>query len=118
MANMIGAYRARDALEMLAIVHGMSWDQLTEQPVTVGNININSPRQVDDAMSDALIEFALAGQPVLVTPFTLLGAMAPTTMAGAIGSAKCRSTGLHGPDSGRQSRIPHSSTEAFQAMWT
>ena len=84
MANMIGAYRARDALEMLAIVHGMSWDQLTEQPVTVGNININSPRQVDDAMSDALIEFALAGQPVLVTPFTLLGAMAPTTMAGAL----------------------------------
>ena len=84
MANMIGAYRARDALEMLTIVHGMTREQLTEKPVTTGNININSPRQVDEAMSDAMIEFAYWGQPVLVTPFTLLGAMAPTTMAGAL----------------------------------
>ena len=84
MANMIGAYRARDALEMLAIVHRMEWEQLKKQPLTMGNINVNSPRQVDESMSDALTEFALAGQPVLVTPFTLLGAMAPTTMAGAL----------------------------------
>ena len=84
MTNMIGAYRARDALEMLRIVHGFDWNQLMEQPVTIGNININSPRQVDEAMSDALVEFASARQPVLITPFTLLGAMAPTTMAGAL----------------------------------
>ena len=69
---------------MLTIVHGMTREQLTEKPVTTGNININSPRQVDEAMSDAMIEFAYWGQPVLVTPFTLLGAMAPTTMAGAL----------------------------------
>lgn len=84
MANMIGPYRARDALEMMAIVHNMTPKQLTGQPVTVGNINVNSPRQVDEAMSDAMIEFANWGQPVVVTPFTLLGAMAPTTMAGAL----------------------------------
>ena len=50
----------------------------------MGNINVNSPRQVDDTMSDALIEFSMMNQAVLVTPFTLLGAMAPTTMAGAL----------------------------------
>ena len=84
MANMIGAQRALDALRMLAIVHNMTWDELAKQPVTIGNININSPRQVDEAMSDAMMEFAKHGQPVLITPFTLLGAMAPTTMAGAL----------------------------------
>ncbi len=84
MGSMLGAFRARDALEMLAIVHGLNWEQMPDKPLTMGNININSPRQVDESMSDALIEFAKVKQPVLVTPFTLLGAMAPTTMAGAL----------------------------------
>ena len=84
MANMLGAFRARDALEMLTIVHDINLDELHQQPLTIGNINVNSPRQVDEAMSDSLIEFAKFGQAVLVTPFTLLGAMAPTTMAGAL----------------------------------
>ena len=35
-------------------------------------------------MSDGMIELASVGQPVIVTPFTLLGAMAPTTIAGAL----------------------------------
>ena len=35
-------------------------------------------------MSDGMIELASVGQPVVVTPFTLLGAMAPTTIAGAL----------------------------------
>lgn len=84
MASMLGAYRARDALEMLRIVHGLSEERLPEQALTVGNINVNSPRQVDVPMAEAMIEFAKLGQPVLVTPFTLLGAMAPATMAGAL----------------------------------
>jgi trimethylamine--corrinoid protein Co-methyltransferase len=83
-ANLLGGYRARDALEMQCIVHGIGYEDLPGHVVTMGNINTNSPRQLDGNMSDGLTELALAGQPVVVTPFTLLGAMAPTTIAGAL----------------------------------
>ena len=84
VASMLGRYRARDALNMLAIVHGVSLEETPSEVLTIGNINVNSPRQVDDTMSDALIEFSMMNQAVLITPFTLLGAMAPTTMAGTL----------------------------------
>jgi trimethylamine--corrinoid protein Co-methyltransferase len=83
-ANLLGGYRARDALEMQCIVHGIGYEDLPNHVVTMGNINTNSPRQLDGNMSAGLTELALAGQPVVVTPFTLLGAMAPTTIAGAL----------------------------------
>ena len=84
LVSMLGGYRACDGLEMLAITHGITVDELPQQVLTMGNVNINSPRQVDESMSDALIELALVNQPSIITPFTLLGAMAPTTMAGAL----------------------------------
>ncbi|TFH50513.1 MAG: methyltransferase, partial [Lysobacterales bacterium] len=84
IANLLGGYRARDALEMQCIVHGIEYDDMPNHLVTMGNINTNSPRQLDGNMSAGLTELALAGQPVVVTPFTLLGAMAPTTIAGAL----------------------------------
>jgi trimethylamine--corrinoid protein Co-methyltransferase len=83
-ANLLGGYRARDGLEMMCIVHGIGYEELPDHVVTMGNINTNSPRQLDGNMSAGLTELALAGQPVVVTPFTLLGAMAPTTIAGAL----------------------------------
>jgi trimethylamine--corrinoid protein Co-methyltransferase len=49
-----------------------------------GNINTNSPRQLDTSMADGLMTLAHYGQPVVVTPFTLCGAMAPVTVAGAL----------------------------------
>ncbi len=83
-AQLLGGYRARDALEMQCIVHGIAYEDLPDHIVTLGNINTNSPRQLDGNMSAGLTELALAGQPVVVTPFTLLGAMAPVTIAGAL----------------------------------
>ncbi len=83
-ANLLGGYRARDALDMQCIVHGIEYEDLPNQVVTMGNINTNSPRQLDGNMSAGLTELALAGQPVVITPFTLLGAMAPVTIAGAL----------------------------------
>jgi trimethylamine--corrinoid protein Co-methyltransferase len=50
----------------------------------IANININSPRKLDEAMSDGALALAEFGQPVIVTPFTLLGAMTPVTMAAAL----------------------------------
>ena len=47
-------------------------------------VNTNSPRMIDRPMAQALIDFARAGQMVIVTPFCLAGAMAPVTVAGAL----------------------------------
>jgi trimethylamine--corrinoid protein Co-methyltransferase len=40
--------------------------------------------QLDIPMSEGIIDFAAAGQPSIITPFTLAGAMAPVTIAGAL----------------------------------
>ena len=78
------AKRARDCIEMAKIALRCSDDELAERPGFVTGINTNSPLVLDTAMSEGLIEMSLAGQPVNVTPFTLAGAMAPATIAGAI----------------------------------
>jgi len=48
------------------------------------NSNSVSPLKHDYPMLDGAMRLAKRGQPVVVTPFTLAGAMAPVTMAGAV----------------------------------
>ena len=48
------------------------------------NINSSSPLKHDFPMLDGAMRLARRGQPVIVTPFTLSGAMAPVTIAGAV----------------------------------
>ncbi len=76
--------RIRDSIEMIRIARGVSEKQLTEEPSIFSVINANSPLQYDVAMLGGIIEMARMNQPVIVTPFTLAGAMAPVTVAGAI----------------------------------
>ena len=83
-ASLLGGFRARDGIEMVKIVLGLSDEELKHQTLLLGNINTNSPRLLDGNMSDGLTLLASMGQPVVVTPFTLLGAMAPATIAGAL----------------------------------
>ena len=80
----IGATRVRDTAIMLAIARGLTLEELAASPSCITNVNINSPRKFDTEMSDALITLAELGQAVVVTPFTLMGAMAPVTLAGAL----------------------------------
>jgi trimethylamine--corrinoid protein Co-methyltransferase len=47
-------------------------------------ISVNSPRRFDEAMSDGLMAMAEYGQPAVITPFTLMGAMTPVTLAAAL----------------------------------
>ncbi|MDX1401745.1 MAG: trimethylamine methyltransferase family protein [Kiloniellales bacterium] len=82
--SLLGGQRPRDAIEMAAIARGLAVADLLDYPVLYGVINTNSPRQLDNSMSEGLIAMAEMGQPVVVTPFTLLGAMAPATLAGAL----------------------------------
>ena len=80
----LGRARARDGLEMAAIMFGVSREDLVGIPCLTVIINTNSPLQLDIPMAEGLIEMARHGQPVVVTPFTLAGAMAPVTLAGAL----------------------------------
>ena len=84
MSTAIGGGRSRDAIEMSAIAKGLSMEQMKNSPSVMTNINVNSPRKLDDAMAYGAMQMAMFGQPVTVTPFTLMGAMTPTTMAGAL----------------------------------
>lgn len=79
----IGGVRVRDAIEMVAIARGETPAELAHRPGLIANVNINSPRKLDAAMSDGIIAIAEAGQAIIVTPFTLMGAMSPVTPAGA-----------------------------------
>ena len=83
-ATGIGAGRSRDAIEMCAIARGLSLEDMLDHPTVLTNININSPRKLDDSMAYGAMQMAQLGQAVAVTPFTLMGAMTPATMAGAL----------------------------------
>ncbi len=76
--------RIRDSIEMVRISRGISSDQMQTEPSIFTVVNANSPLQYDLAMLGGIIEMARMNQPVVVTPFTLAGAMAPVTVAGAL----------------------------------
>ncbi|GIK99534.1 MAG: methyltransferase [Alphaproteobacteria bacterium] len=79
-----GAGQVRDALEMIRIARGVTAEVFAEQPSCDTVINSNSPLQLDEVMCQGIIDFARAGQLMILTPFTLAGAMAPVTVAGAL----------------------------------
>ena len=80
----IGAGRALDGISMMAISRGISLDEIRESPGVTTIISVNSPRKFDDAMADGLMTMAEYGQATAITPFTLMGAMTPVTLAGGL----------------------------------
>jgi len=80
----IGRGRALDGVNMMAIARGMTLDEMRDDPAVTTIISVNSPRRFDDQMTEGLIAMAEYGQSVCVTPFTLMGAMSPITLAGAL----------------------------------
>ena len=80
----IGEGRVRDAARLTAIARGLTMDQLAKDPTSITNININSPRKFDTEMSAAAMAMAEMGQATVITPFTLMGAMTPVTLAAAL----------------------------------
>lgn len=79
-----GTPQVMESFEMLRDFRGLSDDALASAVHCYTIINTNSPRQIDIPMAQGLIDFARAGQLSIVTPFTLMGAMAPITVAGAL----------------------------------
>ncbi len=83
-AYSLGAGRIDDALSIIAIARGRSREELKSEPSIVTVVNANSPLRFDTPMLDGMMTMATFNQPVIVTPFTLAGAMAPATVAGAV----------------------------------
>lgn len=79
-----GTPQVEQSFEMLADFRGVTAEEFEARPHCYTIINTNSPRQIDIPMAQGLIDFARAAQVSIVTPFTLMGAMAPITVAGAI----------------------------------
>ncbi len=80
----IGRARARDGIEMMAISRGSSVEEMADSPGVITVINVNSPRRFDEEMANGLMEMSSLGQAVSVTPFTLMGAMTPVTLAAGL----------------------------------
>ncbi|MEE9336003.1 MAG: trimethylamine methyltransferase family protein [Granulosicoccaceae bacterium] len=80
----LGQQRSLDALEIARIGRGVSEEQFAQEPSIFTIINSNSPLKLDDYMLQGIIEMSSRNQPVVLTPFTLAGAMAPVTVAGAL----------------------------------
>ncbi|MBI5090538.1 MAG: trimethylamine methyltransferase family protein [Actinobacteria bacterium] len=80
----LGRQRNRDVIEMARISRGIDDATLLREPSVFTVVNSNSPLRLDTPMSQGMIEFARHNQPIVMTPFTLAGAMAPITLAGAL----------------------------------
>jgi trimethylamine--corrinoid protein Co-methyltransferase len=93
-ARGVGGVQAEDALAMSAIEHGCSIEQLAARPTLMTVTNVNSPRRVDAEILDNIMVMARHGQCVVITPFTLMGAMAPVTLAGALALQTAEAMGI------------------------
>ena len=79
-----GSQQIEDGFEMIRLFRDISMEEFHTNPWCYTIINTNSPRILDLPMAQGLIDFARARQMSIVTPFTLMGAMAPITVAGAM----------------------------------
>lgn len=83
-AYSLGRVRNIDCLEMARISRQIPASQLDDEPSIYTIINSSSPLRLDVPMLQGILEFSARNQPIVMTPFTLAGAMAPVTIAGAV----------------------------------
>jgi trimethylamine--corrinoid protein Co-methyltransferase len=93
LGSVAGRAGARESLDIARIVFGGSGSpggsggDFGGRAVMMGLVNINSPLRLDERMAEALLEYARAGQAVLLTPGILMGVTAPVTAVGALAQA-------------------------------
>ncbi|SLN22388.1 Trimethylamine methyltransferase (MTTB) [Roseovarius albus] len=83
-AYCLGKERVEDVMEMVRIAGGLTDEEFEATPRMYTNINSTSPLKHDFPMLDGWMRLARRNQGLIVTPFTLAGAMAPVTMSGAV----------------------------------
>lgn len=83
-AYSLGAQRNIDGLEMVRIRRQVDDATLEREPSIHTVINSSSPLRLDEPMLEGILQYSSRNQVVILTPFTLAGAMAPVTLAGAL----------------------------------
>ncbi len=83
MGNVVSGPNAADTIKMTEILFG-GRAAIEVTPATISLINCNSPLRWDDRMLDAQFEYCTASQPVVLTPFLLMGAMSPVSIPAAL----------------------------------
>jgi trimethylamine--corrinoid protein Co-methyltransferase len=79
MGSVTSAPNAVDTIAMGEILFG-GREAIEAAPASMSLINVNSPLRYDDRMLGAMLEYVKAGQPVIITPFLLMGAMSPVSL--------------------------------------
>ena len=82
MGSVTSGPNAVDTIAMAEMVFGR--ESLEQTPAIISLINVNSPLRYDDRMLSALLEYAKAGQATVITPFLLMGAMSPVSIAATL----------------------------------
>ncbi|MCP8940210.1 trimethylamine methyltransferase family protein [Alsobacter sp. SYSU M60028] len=83
-AYSLGRQRNLDAIELTRIARGVDDATLEVEPSLFTIVNSSSPLRLDAPMLEGVIQMAKRNQVTVLTPFTLAGAMAPVTIAGAV----------------------------------
>jgi trimethylamine--corrinoid protein Co-methyltransferase len=84
MGSVTAPERASDSVELCRLAFG---GDLENKTVMTSLINANSPLQWDDTMLGAAEVYAKANQACVISPFILMGAMSPVSVAGLCAQA-------------------------------
>jgi len=79
MGSVTSGPNAEDTIAMGEILFG-GRAAIEATPASISLINVNSPLRYDDRMLASMFEYVRAGQPVVITPFLLMGAMSPVSV--------------------------------------
>jgi trimethylamine--corrinoid protein Co-methyltransferase len=79
-----GPEHAQACMDMVGIAVE---DRELTKPYVAGLVNTTPPRSVDEAMLGGLLTYAEAGQPLVVSSFTMAGASGPPTLAASLAQA-------------------------------
>jgi trimethylamine--corrinoid protein Co-methyltransferase len=79
MGSVTSGPHAADTIAMTELLLG-GREAIERMPAVISLINVNSPLRYDDRMLAAMFEYVRAGQPVVITPFLLMGAMSPVSV--------------------------------------
>jgi len=83
MGISLGAEAANESIAAASIVFG-SREEMAAKPPFIGILGSRSPLSYDDIMLSAMMTYARAGLPQLVSALSIAGATGPVTMEGAL----------------------------------
>ena len=83
MGSAMGVQGARDSIRLASILFG-DQNQLSQKPRMISILCSLTPLVYDERMLGAIMEYARAGQPQLISSLAIAGATAPVTLPGTL----------------------------------